>query len=113
MRVELTEFQYGELLRRAFIVKGAGIADLALEQFQIGRVERKLQAGLRRGGSGVDCAASIERPFVNKERALKLNLAAKPAAIALSALVSFVTIDEVVRQNIREYRPAQCGPRMN
>ncbi len=45
LRVEAGEIDYGEFLRSALEIKSAGIAYLALQQFQISRVYGKFQTG--------------------------------------------------------------------
>ena len=100
MGVELGEFEDGESLGSALVIKRTGIADFALQQLQIRRVERELQASLWRGRRRVDRAARVVWPFVYEKRALELNLAAQAATIALAALVSFIAINQIIRQDV-------------
>ena len=108
--VKLDELQDTELLRRAFVVKGARISNLALQQSQILRVNRELQTGVRRMRCRINGAVGIVSAFVDKERTLKLNLAAEAATVALASLVGFITIEKVVGQHIRQDVPAKGTP---
>jgi hypothetical protein len=89
------------------------LADLALKQLQVFRVERELHAGARNVGSGINRAARVEGTFVNEEGALELNLAAKAAAITLAALVRLIAISQVIRQHTAKNSAAKRGPGVN
>lgn len=108
--VELDEFEDAELLRSPFIIEGAGVADLALEQSQVFRIDREFQAGVRRVRRRVNRAMGVVWALVYEEGALKLDFATESATVAFAALIGLISIDQVVGKHIRQDVPAQRPP---
>src|SRR5215471_12854132 len=94
LRIQLGEFKYTQFSRSPFVIEGAGIADLPLQQLQIHRINRKLQACIGSVWSRIYRTICIIRTLVHQERTLKLNFAAQTASIALASLVRFIPVND-------------------